>query len=255
MKLVRFSHKNKIMEGVLSDGRVLERGDRSGRTFSLEEVKLLAPLLPSKIVCVGLNYRDHASELGMKIPDEPVIFLKPPTAVIGPLDMIVYPASARRVDYEAELGVVIGKTAKRVPCRSALEYVAGYVCFNDVTARDIQKTDGQWTRSKSFDTFAPIGPWIETELDPSDIAVRTYLNGSLMQDSRTAELIFDVPYLVSFISSIMTLLPGDVIATSTPPGVGPMLPGDEVTVEVEGIGELVNRVSPQDAVGNSRMEI
>ncbi|MDD3089518.1 MAG: fumarylacetoacetate hydrolase family protein [Candidatus Omnitrophica bacterium] len=255
MKLVRFSHKNKIMEGVLSDGRVLERGDRSGRTFSLEEVKLLAPLLPSKIVCVGLNYRDHASELGMKIPDEPVIFLKPPTAVIGPLDMIVYPASARRVDYEAELGVVIGKTAKRVPCRSALEYVAGYVCFNDVTARDIQKTDGQWTRSKSFDTFAPIGPWIETELDPSDIAVRTYLNGSLMQDSRTAELIFDVPYLVSFISSIMTLLPGDVIATGTPPGVGPMLPGEEVTVEVEGIGELVNRVSSQDAAGNSRMEI
>ena len=238
MKLVNFESDGAVFDGRIEGDMVLSGKDR----YRLDEVRLLPPCLPSKIVCVGLNYRDHARELGMKTPEEPVIFLKPPSAVIGPGDDIVYPAASGRVDYEAELAVVIGREAGDISPDEAHEYILGYSCFNDVTARDLQERDGQWTRAKSFDTFAPIGPWIETELDTSDIFVRSFLNGMPRQESRTSQFLFDVPRLVSFISGIMTLFPGDVIATGTPAGIGPMSPGDEVSVEIEGIGVLRNKV-------------
>lgn len=245
MKLVRFCYKDVVASGVLEkDSIIPDNNFRSAISSKIEisDVKLLAPVEPSKIVLVGLNYAEHARELNMEIPLEPVIFIKPPTTVIGPGEKIVYPGSAGRVGYEAELAIVIKDTVKHVTREDALDHVAGYTCLNDVTARDLQKKDGQWTRSKTFDTFSPIGPWIETELDPSDVAIRSYLNGELKQDSRTSDLIFDVPKLIEFISSIMTLLPGDVISTGTPPDVGFMNPGDEIVIEIEGIGRLTNYV-------------
>lgn len=241
MRFVRFLSGEEVFTGVLSGDEIRENGPR-GRVFGAENVRMLAPSVPSKIVAVGLNYRDHAAELGMAVPKEPIIFIKPATAVIGPGDAIVYPHCSTRVDYEAELGVVIKNITRNIPPSKTKDHIAGYTCVNDVTARDIQKKDGQWTRSKSFDTFAPVGPWIETELDISSLRVRSYLNGTLKQDSSTAELIFGIPELISFISSVMTLLPGDIIATGTPASIGPMMPGDEITVEVEGIGRLTNRV-------------
>ncbi len=212
----------------------------TGEEVDLTEARLLSPSVPSKIVALGLNYKDHARELGLPLPQEPLIFLKPPSAVIGPEEEIILPPESKRVDYEAELAVVIGKRARRVPPEKALDYVLGYTCFNDVTARDLQKKDGQWTRAKSFDTFAPFGPWIETDLEPFNLKVRSYLNGKICQDSSTAELIFSVPEIISFISHVMTLEPGDVIATGTPPGIGPLSPGDTIEIEVEGIGRLRN---------------
>ncbi|MEW6447187.1 MAG: fumarylacetoacetate hydrolase family protein [Bacillota bacterium] len=217
-------------------------GKPSSRGCPLKDLKVLAPCTPGKIVCVGLNYRDHAKELGYALPDEPVLFIKPPTAVIGPDESIIYPSVSRQVDYEAELAVVIGKTAKRVRAGQAADYILGYTCGNDVTARDLQKKDGQWTRAKSFDTFCPLGPYIVTDLDPRNCEISLYVNGERKQHSTTSELIFDVYYLVSFISYIMTLHRGDIILTGTPSGVGPLKPGDEVVVEVEGIGRLKNRV-------------
>lgn len=195
-----------------------------------------------KIVCVGLNYRDHAREMGMTLPDEPVLFLKPETARIGPGEPIVYPALSREVDYEAELAVVIGREAKDVPVAEALRCVAGYSCFNDVTARDLQRRDGQWTRAKSFDTFAPLGSEVVAGIDPGDLPIQCYVNGELRQSSSTRNLIFPVPELVSFISRVMTLHPGDVIATGTPPGVGHLRPGDLVEVVIAGVGRLANPV-------------
>ena len=195
-----------------------------------------------KIILVGLNYRDHARELKMPIPKNPIIFLKPPTTLIGNLDKIIYPKQSKRIDYEAELALVIKKTCRNIKPQEAKKYILGYTCLNDVTARDLQKIDGQWTRAKSFDSFCPIGPWIETDLDPSKLQIRCWLNNKLKQDSSTAQLIFPVEKLVSFISSIMTLYSGDVISTGTPPGVGPMQPGDRVEVEIEGIGKLTNQV-------------
>ncbi len=195
-----------------------------------------------KIILVGLNYRDHARELKMPIPKNPIIFLKPPTTLIGNLDKIIYPKQSKRIDYEAELALVIKKTCRNIKPQEAKKYILGYTCLNDVTARDLQKIDGQWTRAKSFDSFCPIGPWIETDLDPSKLQIRCWLNNKLKQDSSTAQLIFPVEKLVSFISSIMTLYPGDVISTGTPSGVGPMQPGDRVEVEIEGIGKLTNQV-------------
>jgi 2-keto-4-pentenoate hydratase/2-oxohepta-3-ene-1,7-dioic acid hydratase in catechol pathway len=213
------------------------------RSIPLGSVAVLAPVLPSKIVAVGLNYRDHAAERGNPLPDEPLLFLKPSTAVIGPHDMIVYPRMSQRIDYEGELACVIGRTAARLTeADRAEDYILGYTCFNDVTARDLQDKDKQFTRAKSFDTFAAIGPCIVTDLDPSDLAVKTFLNGKLRQSSNTRNLIFPVPFLVRFISAIMTLLPGDVITTGTPAGIGPMHPGDAVDVQIEGIGTLSNRV-------------
>ncbi len=209
----------------------------------LNTLTVLAPCAPSKIVAVGLNYRTHAAEVRMELPQEPILFLKPSTAVIGPEENIIYPAMAKRVDYEGELGVVIGEQCQAVSVEQAPEYILGYTCVNDVTARDLQKKDGQWTRAKCFDTFAPLGPFIETALDPSDMLIETFLNAEKKQSASTRDLIFPVPYLVSFISRVMTLLPGDVIATGTPEGIGPMQAGDVVEVQIEGIGTLRNTVA------------
>ncbi len=202
--------------------------------------------IPSKIVALGLNYRDHAKEFKLPVPEEPIIFMKPPTAVIFDGDDIVYPAQATRVDYEAELAIVIGKKAKNINAADVPDYIRGYTCLNDITERHIQGRDGQWTRAKSFDTFCSIGPVVTDEIDPANVAVRSYLNGELKQDSNTRNLIFTIGKIVEFVSGVMTLLPGDVIATGTPSGIGPMLPGDEIVIEVEGIGKLTNRVVKAD---------
>lgn len=238
--IVRFKLDGKVLGGSLSieDNRIVSGGE----VLSLDEVELQAPACPSKIVCVGLNYTEHARELKMPIPVEPVLFLKPPSAVIGPDGEIMIPPSSSRVDFEGELGVVIGKRCKAVSADEAEKYILGYTCFNDVTARDLQQKDGQWTRAKGFDTFAPLGPWIG-RIDPTDAEIQTRVNGEIKQKSNTTDLIFGIPRLVEFISGVMTLLPGDVIATGTPPGVGPLQEGDIVEVQIEGIGVLRNTVA------------
>ncbi len=219
----------------------------SGTEHRLDEVRLLAPVLPrSKVVGVGKNYAAHAAEMGSELPEDPLIFLKPNTSVIGPGDPVFYPEQSGEVHYEGELAVVIGRICRDVSAADAAKVIWGYTAANDVTARDLQRKDGQFTRAKGFDTFCPLGPWIETELHPGDLAVRTYLNGDLMQDGRTADMVHDVPSLIAYISSVMTLLPGDVILTGTPAGVGPMEPGDEVEVFVEGIGNLTNPVKRRE---------
>jgi len=214
----------------------------TSRAKQIGEAKLLSPCLPSKIVALGLNYRDHAEEVKLPIPDKPLLFIKPSTSVIGPGEAILYPKMSKRVDYEAELAVVIGKVAKNVSEEQAADYILGYTCLNDVTARDLQPKDGQWTLSKSFDTFSPIGPWIVTDMDPYQLEISSYLNGERRQHSNTKNLIFGPRQLVSFISWAMTLLPGDVIATGTPSGIGPMAIGDQIDVVIEGIGTLSNHV-------------
>ena len=201
------------------------------------------PQQPTKIVLVGLNYTDHAAELGMPLPDEPIIFLKPPTALLGPEDWIIYPAQAQRVDYEAELAVVMQDQCTHVEPEAVLEHVAGFTCLNDVTARDLQKKDMQWTRAKSFDTFCPVGPRIVKEIEPNNVRIQSYLNGELRQDSSTANFIFSVEELVSFVSQVMTLLPGDIVATGTPSGIGAMQRGDTIEIVIEGIGTLRNYVT------------
>ncbi|MGC8836899.1 MAG: fumarylacetoacetate hydrolase family protein [Anaerolineae bacterium] len=214
-----------------------------GRWLGLaEEFRLLAPCAPTKVLAVGLNYAAHAAEAGMEVPEEPVFFLKPPSAVIGPEEAIVYPKLSRRVDYEAELAVVIGRRARRVAPEEALDYVLGYTCGLDVTARDLQRSDGQWTRAKGFDTFCPLGPWIVPDLDPHDLLVECRVNGQVRQRARTSDLIFPVEDLIHRASLVMTLEPGDVLLTGTPSGIGPLQPGDEVEVEIEGIGILRNVV-------------
>lgn len=236
--IVRFRSNGKVCGGSLQDERIVSGGE----IYNLGDVELLSPTEPSKIVCIGLNYREHANELKMKLPDEPIIFLKPPSAVLDPGKEIIYPKSSVRVDYEGELGVVIGKRCKNVAAKDYADYVLGYTCFNDVTARDLQQKDGQWTRAKSFDTFAPFGPAI-ARIDPLNADIQTRVNGETKQKSNTSDLIFDVPKLIEFVSGVMTLLPGDVIATGTPPGVGQLQKGDIVEVEIEGIGVLKNSVS------------
>ena len=203
----------------------------------------MPPCQPSKIVAIGINYRSHATEFKHDLPDSPLMFLKPGTAVIGLEDNIIYPALSKQVDFEGELGIVMGKKAHLIDAADAPKYILGYTCFNDVTARDLQKKDGQWTRAKGFDTFAAIGPWIETELDPSNLKLETRLNGEIKQSGTTTDLIFNVAQLVSAVSQVMTLLPGDVIASGTPSGIGSMQPGDTVEIQIEGIGTLVNHVS------------
>lgn len=247
MRFCRFLKDGSPAYGVITDDLVetiapdpFSNWNKTCDVFPIDSVKLLAPCVPSKIVCVGLNYIDHASELSMDVPDEPIIFLKPATAVIGPEDAIVYPKTSKHVDYEAEVGMVIGKTASCVSADDAAEYILGYTCANDVTARDLQRKDGQWTRAKGFDTFAPIGPWIDTDFDPAGVTVKAILNGQIMQSSSTENMIFDFPHLVEFISAVMTLNPGDVIMTGTPPGVGPMVPQDVIEVDIEGLGVLRN---------------
>ncbi len=243
----RFKHGEEIFYGEIRNERVVVDRMLYRDTFLLSELQLLPPAQPSKIICVGLNYIDHARELDMSIPEKPIIFLKPASAVIGHMRNIVYPDVTKHMDYEAELAVIIGKRCKNISATDAGSVISGYTCFNDVTARDLQKKDIQWTRSKSFDTFAPLGPYIAgPELDISDLAIKTRVNGELRQDSNTSNLIFRVPQIIEFISSIMTLERGDVIATGTPPGVGELFVGDEVEVEIENIGTLKNSVIAQD---------
>jgi 2-keto-4-pentenoate hydratase/2-oxohepta-3-ene-1,7-dioic acid hydratase in catechol pathway len=223
-------------------GHPFAPAELTGTTHPLSAVRLLAPVLPSKVVCIGKNYADHAAEMGGEAPAAPVMFLKPSTSVVGPGDPVALPRDSERVDHEAELAVVIGRLCRDVPRERALEVVLGYTCANDVTARDHQQADGQWTRGKGHDTFCPLGPWVETELEPGDLRVRCEVDDVLRQDGRTRDLLHDVPSLVAWISAVMTLLPGDVLLTGTPAGVGPLQPGQTVTVEVEGVGTLTNPV-------------
>jgi len=214
----------------------------TGERHRLSDVRLLAPIIPTKIVAVGKNYAEHAREMGGEAPSEPLLFLKPSTSVIGPGDPIARPGAVGRVDFEGELAVVISKVCRDVPAERAYDVVLGYTAANDVTARDQQKADGQWTRAKGYDTFCPLGPWIETQLDPRDLVLTTTVNGELKQSARTSDLIHDIPTLISHITAVMTLLPGDVILTGTPAGVGPIDAGDDVVVTIEGIGALANPV-------------
>jgi 2-keto-4-pentenoate hydratase/2-oxohepta-3-ene-1,7-dioic acid hydratase in catechol pathway len=215
----------------------------TGERWALPDVRLLAPIFPTKIVGVGKNYAEHAAEMGGEAPEAPLIFLKPPTAVIGPADAIRLPVESRQVDFEGELAVVIGPLgANQVSRDNALNTVLGYTVGNDVTARDLQKADGQWTRAKGYNSFCPLGPWIETVLDPADLALRTELDGEVRQGARTSQLIHDVATVISYVSHVMTLLPGDIVLTGTPAGVGPMRPGQSVSVTIEGIGTLTNPV-------------
>jgi 2-keto-4-pentenoate hydratase/2-oxohepta-3-ene-1,7-dioic acid hydratase in catechol pathway len=218
------------------------------KEYKLQDVRLLAPVLPrSKVVGIGRNYAAHAAELGHELPEEPLMFLKPNTSVVGPGDPIFYPKQTEELHYEGELAVVIGRICRDVPPEQATDVIHGYTIANDVTARDLQRKDGQFTRAKGFDSFCPLGPWIETDLDPQTfvdgVAIQTHLNGELVQDGNTKDLIFDIPTLVAHVTSVMTLLPGDVILTGTPEGVGPMNVGDEIEVSVAGIGTLTNKVT------------
>jgi len=257
MRFVRFQVDGEVRYGVVEDGRVrellrpfFECVVPMQTTHALDEVDLVAPCRPSKMLCLGINYRDHAEEMGHDLPDEPVLFLKPAAALAGPGQPIVYPRMAARVDHEAELAIVIGKRCRNVPPRKVDEVIFGYTCFNDVTARDLQSKDGQWSRAKGFDTFGVVGPWIETDPgDPDALGVTCRLNGEVRQQSSTDQLIFDCRSVVCWASRIMTLEAGDVIATGTPSGIGPMKPGDEVEIEVEGIGVLRNPVEAEREKG------
>lgn len=219
----------------------------SGQRWDLGQLQLLAPVEPSKIIAIGKNYVDHAAEMDSEVPTSPLMFLKPPSSIIGPWDEIVLPAESERVDYEGELAVVIGKRCRNVAATEVAAVIAGYTCANDVSARDFQKSDGQWSRAKGFDTFCPLGPWVETGLDlvsdsPEEIGVSTELNGEIKQAGISTQMVFGVAELVEFVSGVMTLEPGDVILTGTPAGIGSLTPGDEVTVRIEGIGGLTNTV-------------
>jgi 2-keto-4-pentenoate hydratase/2-oxohepta-3-ene-1,7-dioic acid hydratase in catechol pathway len=251
VKIVRFSHEESIRYGIVdgTDLVVLE-GDpmfagfgTTGERVPLGEVSLLAPVIPrSKVVCVGKNYHDHAAEMGGEAPAEPLLFLKPNTAVVGPGDAIVRPPQSTRTDFEGELAVVIGRIAKNVPAASALDYVFGYTLGNDVTARDLQKSDGQWTRAKGFDTFCPLGPAIETDFDAAAATLQTRVNGEIKQSAPLTDMIHSVPDIIAYASAVFTLLPGDVILTGTPAGIGPVVAGDVVEVEISGLGVLRNPV-------------
>jgi 2-keto-4-pentenoate hydratase/2-oxohepta-3-ene-1,7-dioic acid hydratase in catechol pathway len=214
-----------------------------GPRIPYADVRLLAPVLPSKIIAVGRNYAAHAAEMGNDMPTEPMIFLKPSTSVIGPGDRIALPEQSEHVEHEAELAVVISRLCSEVPLKRVHEVILGYTCANDVSARDLQKSDGQWGRAKGFDTFCPLGPWIETDVDPDDLAISCRVNGEVRQDSRTSLLVRGVEELVAWISNVMTLLPGDVILTGTPAGVSPIVEGDSVSVSISSIGTLTNRVT------------
>ncbi|MFQ5829733.1 MAG: fumarylacetoacetate hydrolase family protein [Candidatus Methylomirabilia bacterium] len=249
MRIVRFKAGGKVRYGILEGTHIVEYSGtplgtfkRGRKKFPLKQVVLLAPVLPSKIVAVGRNYRDHAEEVNLPVPEEPILFIKPSTSLVGPGDPIVYPPVCHRLDYEAELAIVIKKRCRSVPEERAAEFILGYTCLNDVTARDLQHKDGQWSRAKSFDTFCPIGPCIATHMNANAVDIEAYLNGEQKQSSNTKHFIFLVESLVAYVSEVMTLLPGDVISTGTPAGVGPMRPGDEIEIRIEGIGSLKNRV-------------
>jgi len=220
----------------------------TGQRWAVADVRLLSPILPSKVVCVGRNYAEHAAEHGAEVPTEPLLFLKPSTSVIGPRDVVRLPPQSKRVEHEAELAVVIGAPgARRVDRATATKAIFGYSCANDVTARDLQGSDGQWTRAKGFDSFCPLGPWIVTDVDPADLEVRCEVNDEVRQLGRTKDMVFDPATLVSYVSHVMTLLPGDVVLTGTPAGVSPIVEGDVVTVRIEGIGALANPVAALEA--------
>jgi len=255
VRIVRVSRPDGPEFGVVRDGHVvLVEGHPftefrlTNQAAALDKARLLAPIIPSKIFCVGKNYADHAAEMGGDVPAEPLVFSKPSTAVIGPGEPVRLPVLSGEVHHEAELAVVVGVLARKVPAKRALGYVFGYTCANDVTARDLQARDGQWTRAKGFDSFCPLGPWIDTAVDPTDgLAVRCRVNGELRQDGSTADLVFGVAELVAYCSAFATLLPGDVILTGTPAGVGPLADGDTVEVEIGGLGSLVNPVQAEQA--------
>lgn len=249
MRLARFRHGDRIANGVVDDGsiRVLEgtffeNPLPTGEEVAIDDVRLLAPVLPSKVIGVGLNYKAHAVEMGEEIPPEPLLFLKPSTSVAGPKDPIVLHPHSERVDFEGELVVVIGRLARKVASLAdAKKTILGYTCGNDVTLRDLQAKDSQWARAKGFDGSNPIGPWIETEVDPAALSIETRVNDEIRQSSNTSDMAFGPAALVAFVTQYMTLLPGDVIMTGTPAGIGPLAPDDEVEVEVEGIGVLANK--------------
>jgi 2-keto-4-pentenoate hydratase/2-oxohepta-3-ene-1,7-dioic acid hydratase in catechol pathway len=261
MRIVRFSAPAELgvgadpLFGVLNDqdSILVLRGDPiysgivpQNKTLKLSDVKLLAPVIPrSKVVCIGKNYADHAAEMGSVVPTEPIIFIKPNTSVIGPNETIVWPKMSERVDHEVELAIVIGRICKEVPAAKAKDVIYGYTIANDVTARDLQKKDGQWSRAKGFDTFCPLGPWIETEFIPGDQKITATLNGEVKQSSVLSEMIFKIPQIIEFVTNVMTLLPGDVILTGTPAGIGPMPAGASISVAIEGLGTLTNKVSPR----------
>lgn len=250
MKIVRFKAGEDIAYGLAeADGVTLYQGspfvawEATETMIPWESVQLLAPVLPSKVVAVGKNYADHAEEMDSDVPEEPIIFLKPATSVVGPGANVVYPSISSEVHHEAELAVVVGKIARNIRAEDASQYIFGYTAANDVTARDLQRKDGQWTRAKGFDTFCPLGPAIETELDPLErLAVISRVNGEVRQAGFTSDLVFGVAEILEFITRVMTLLPGDVVLTGTPSGVGPVEPGDVMEIEIDGIGVLANRV-------------
>src|SRR5690606_23028259 len=250
MKFARFSKNGqtrfatvegntlKVLQGGLFDKPV-----HTGEQFGLNEVTLLAPVHPGKLVCVGLNYRLHAEESGVPVPDEPMLFMCSPEAVVGPHETIVLDSDTQRIDFEAEIAIVVGQTCKNVHRDRAFEHIFGYTCANDVSNRDLQRKDGQFTRAKSFDTYKPLGPWIETELDPDNVDIKLWQNDTLRQSSNTNDMIFSIAEIFEFVSGIMTLKAGDVIITGTPSGVGPMKAGDRIRIAIEGIGELENSVA------------
>jgi 2-keto-4-pentenoate hydratase/2-oxohepta-3-ene-1,7-dioic acid hydratase in catechol pathway len=253
VRIARYSYEGEVRYGVVEGSEVLELPGHpfaapgqvlttTGTARDLDEVRLLAPVIPSKVIGIGKNYADHAAEMGGAAPERPLMFLKPTTALIGPDEPIVLPPESAEVHFEAELALVIGRLCRRVTADEAHSVILGYTCANDVTARDLQRADGQWTRAKGFDTFCPLGPWIDTDLDPGDVSVECEVNGTTTQRASTSTLIHGVPELVEAVSAVMTLLPGDVILTGTPAGVGPLSAGDEVAVTVSGLGTLVNPV-------------
>jgi 2-keto-4-pentenoate hydratase/2-oxohepta-3-ene-1,7-dioic acid hydratase in catechol pathway len=249
MRLVRFRFGERIATGVVEGdavralaGTFFENPVPSGEEIPLDDVRLLAPILPSKVVCLGKNYAAHAAEFGGEVPEEPLVFLKPSTSVSGPGDPIPLPPISNRVDYEGELAVVVGRIARNVRAEETFRYILGYTCGNDVTLRDLQKKDDQWARAKGFDGSCPLGPWVETELDPIDVHLETRVNGEVRQSASTSDMVFGVATIIEFVTEFMTLLPGDVIMTGTPEGVGKLEPGDRVEVVVDGIGVLMNPV-------------
>lgn len=249
MRIVRYQSGDGATYGMIEDDAVYAlHGDVFGpcnvgrRVASLEDVRVLAPCVPSKILAVGRNYIEHAQETQNDVPEEPLLFIKPPTTVIAHLDPIVYPVLSQRVDHEGELAVIIGRRCRSVEPAQAKDYIFGYTCANDVTARDLQRKDGQWTRGKGFDTFLPLGPYIQTDFHWANASLQTRLNGQVRQNGQLKDMVFKVDFLISFVSQVMTLLPGDVLLTGTPAGIGPMQPGDVVEVEISGIGTLRNHV-------------